>query len=283
MKLEELNPFIRYGGCHKYYNNSSENSICYDCRLFFISSGEGKLFVEDEELQITNNTVIFFPPHSKYRFKFRDNYAVSIYVLNFDLTNEFFTYSRSFGTATEGSFDENKLLKFPSCKEFGKPIIGYNAFDLYKRMSKCIEVFQNKDEFYKQKASALLKLLLIDVLNISKNKNGEYEIARHIIEYIREHYDEVDLTNSVIAEKFNYHSYHLNRIFKTYTSKPIHSYLLEYRLQKAKDLLNTTILSVTEIAEKVGFSSYTYFIKLFRERVGMSPLKYRKMHVLTRL
>ena len=278
MILNQLNPFIRYGGCHKYYNDVEGQSICYDCRLFFVSSGEGVLLIDGYEHQISANTVIYLPPFSKYRFKFKNNRSISIYVINFDLTNENSYLSRSLGTATESNFDSTKIKSFPMHNVFENPIILYNIFELYSSVSKCVEIFQLKDEYFSQKSSAILKLMLVDILQTSKNENVEYKLAQQVVEYIRIHYEEVDLTNEVIAVKFNYHPYHLNRIFKAYTGKPIHNYLLEYRIQKAKNYLRTTILSVTVIAEKVGFSSYTYFIKLFRERTGVSPLKYRKLH-----
>jgi transcriptional regulator GlxA family with amidase domain len=65
---------------------------------------------------------------------------------------------------------------------------------------------------------------------------------------------------------------------KKHTKKTLHGYLLEYRIHMAKNYLTTTSLNVTEIAEKTGFASYTYFIKTFREQTGLSPLKYRKTH-----
>ena len=88
------------------------------------------------------------------------------------------------------------------------------------------------------------------------------------------------LTNLVIAKNFNYHPFHLGRLFKTYTKKSIHEYLLDYRIEMAKIMLVSTLDSITVIAEKTGFNSYSYFIELFKNRVGISPLKYRKSNAL---
>ena len=46
----------------------------------------------------------------------------------------------------------------------------------------------------------------------------------------------------------------------------------------AQVYLTTTAMSITELASRTGFASYTYFIKIFRERVGISPLQYRKAY-----
>ena len=87
------------------------------------------------------------------------------------------------------------------------------------------------------------------------------------------------LTNEKIAEHFNYHPYHLSRLMKARTNKTLHNYLIDFRLHMAKNYLTTTNYNVTKIAEKTGFASYAYFIKIFREKVGISPLQYRKTHL----
>ena len=65
---------------------------------------------------------------------------------------------------------------------------------------------------------------------------------------------------------------------KTYTNKTLRDYIIDFRLNMAKNYLATTTLNVTSVAEKTGFSSYAYFIKVFREKFGLAPLKYRKAH-----
>ena len=107
---------------------------------------------------------------------------------------------------------------------------------------------------------------------------GEYKLAKSVIEYVRDHYARAELSNQMIADEFHYHPYHVSRVMKAYTQKTLHEYLMDYRLEMAKNYLITTSLSVTDIAEKIGFASYTYFIKLFREKTGQSPLQYRQTH-----
>lgn len=68
------------------------------------------------------------------------------------------------------------------------------------------------------------------------------------------------------------------RCFQTAIGKPPVAYLLEYRIQKAEQLLRATGLSVTEIAMQTGFSGSAYFAKMFRELRGISPGQYRKEH-----
>ncbi len=52
---------------------------------------------------------------------------------------------------------------------------------------------------------------------------------------------------------------------------------MDYRLDMAKKLLKETELSVTEVGLQTGFSSSAYFGKVFREKTGITPAKYRRI------
>ncbi len=78
-----------------------------------------------------------------------------------------------------------------------------------------------------------------------------------------------------IAAHANYSPYHFIRAFrKTFYEMP-HQYLIRKRLEKAKELLATTNLPVTEICFAVGFESLGSFSALFQKRVGWAPTVYR--------
>ncbi|HPD25192.1 MAG TPA: AraC family transcriptional regulator [Candidatus Marinimicrobia bacterium] len=66
------------------------------------------------------------------------------------------------------------------------------------------------------------------------------------------------------------------RMFRHYTGLPPVQYFLELKLNKAKELLVNTSLPIKEIAVITGFESQFYFSKFFKNRVGMSPIKYRE-------
>lgn len=68
------------------------------------------------------------------------------------------------------------------------------------------------------------------------------------------------------------------RYFKQMMNLTITEYLLEYRLAKAAELLETSGLSITEIAEQTGFCDVSYFIKTFRVKTGITPKAYAKLY-----
>ena len=276
MRLEKLNPFIRYANMHETYYSYKENSICYDCRVFYVQQGNGSLFVNGQNYDIKQGTFVFLPPNSQYRFFFTSPNDVKIYVLNFDLVDDFCHVTKSLGTAQESTYDPTKSPTYPLPAELSAPIIQKNDLYAHTHMTACVELFLQNTAYYKHLSSAYLKLALIELLQEQHSEDTAYRLVQNVQEFIRNNYFNPDLDNQSIAEQFNYHPYHINRLMKAHTHKTLHEYLLEYRLHMAKSFLRTTALNVTAIAEKTGFASYTYFIKIFRERIGISPIQYRK-------
>jgi len=95
-----------------------------------------------------------------------------------------------------------------------------------------------------------------------------------MINYLHEHYQEkFSLTG--LAEHMSTSRNECCRYFKKIMNMTITEYLLEYRLSKAAELLSSNY-NITEIAERTGFCDTSYFIKLFKQKTGMTPKAYQK-------
>lgn len=93
--------------------------------------------------------------------------------------------------------------------------------------------------------------------------------------YIQEHYaGKISLEE--IASSANISTRECLRNFRQYLHTTPFGYLIDYRLNAAADSLLSTGKSITEIAVDCGFSSGSYFTKLFREKFGMTPMDYRR-------
>lgn len=97
---------------------------------------------------------------------------------------------------------------------------------------------------------------------------------REIIHYINEHFSSIE-SISDIADMYHISSSHLSREFAGDVGITPIKYLSKVRIQHAKKLLQTTMMSVAEISESCGYSQTNYFCKIFKENVGQSPLQYR--------
>jgi len=69
-----------------------------------------------------------------------------------------------------------------------------------------------------------------------------------------------------------------SRSFRNSVDMPPHRYLLTRRLQKARDLLAATQMSVAEIAVATGFCDQSHLCHFFRRNLGMSPNAFRRRH-----
>ena len=104
---------------------------------------------------------------------------------------------------------------------------------------------------------------------------SKYQNIYAVADYISEHFDET-ITLDLLADQFYISKYYLSRTFKEITGYGISEYLNIHRIREAKRLLEETDLSVQQIARKLGYESITYFEKVFKTYMTMSPLKYRK-------
>jgi len=95
-------------------------------------------------------------------------------------------------------------------------------------------------------------------------------VVRNAISYIESHYTE-RLTLKQLADAFYINTSYLGQIFKRETGESFTNYINKYRIQKAKELLCTPGFKVYEVADKVGFTDYHYFLKIFKKIAGVNP------------
>ncbi len=94
--------------------------------------------------------------------------------------------------------------------------------------------------------------------------------------YIDEHYRE-PLTLKILADMCHGSPFHLQRTFKRITGLTPVEYIQNVRLTKAQELFKMTDKSVGEIGLSVGLPNTSYFITLFKKKVGQTPIQYRKI------
>ncbi|MBW4549889.1 MAG: AraC family transcriptional regulator [Aphanocapsa sp. GSE-SYN-MK-11-07L] len=79
-----------------------------------------------------------------------------------------------------------------------------------------------------------------------------------------------------LAQQVNLNEYTLKRGFRQVFGQPVFEYLHDYRLEQARQLLDTGDFKVMEVAERVGFASRSYFATAFKQRFGLNPKDYQQ-------
>lgn len=145
-----------------------------------------------------------------------------------------------------------------------------------------LEFDGSQNSFYADSMATALSAHLLRHYSTREPKFREYEDGlsayklNQAIAYINEHLSE-NLSLSAIALELNISQYYFCRLFKQSTGMSPHRYLMQQRIERAKQLLRQSELTVTHVAIECGFANQSHFAKYFREHTGVSPRQFRKM------
>lgn len=100
--------------------------------------------------------------------------------------------------------------------------------------------------------------------------------VRKIIEYIRFHLTDPELSLQAIADNMGAHPSHLSRLWSKEMKQSLPSYITAQRVSLAKELLkNSPNMPVSQVATSLGYADTNYFTKVFRKSTGTTPTEYR--------
>lgn len=102
------------------------------------------------------------------------------------------------------------------------------------------------------------------------------DVVKQVKKIISENLSEGNLQREELASAVHLSPGYLTRIFKKETGMALTDYIIEKRIAVAKQLLTKTSLPITTISSRVGISYSSYFTKIFKEKVGVSPFEYRQ-------
>ncbi|MEK3916793.1 helix-turn-helix domain-containing protein [Paenibacillus sp. FSL H7-0331] len=127
----------------------------------------------------------------------------------------------------------------------------------------------------------LHKLIIPVIASLEDRRSSQFQkISKAVIQMIHEDFD-IDLTLEMCASKIHYHPHYVSKIFRQETGVNFSEYLLKHRLEMAKGWLTDTNMTVTEIAEKLKYTSPTNFIRYFRKIEGITPGQFRERNAGT--
>lgn len=110
--------------------------------------------------------------------------------------------------------------------------------------------------------------------DFSADKTAAQKYIDFSVKYIKTNFRQ-NLTVSSLTKLLGNSQPHLYKIFKEAFGKSPKSYIIDYRMNMAKEMLAETDFTVAEVAYAVGFSDSFAFSKCFSSKVGMSPTEYR--------
>lgn len=132
--------------------------------------------------------------------------------------------------------------------------------------------------FYEDLHRALTSMLeqFFRLLNSAGPENSAVYLIKS---YIQRHYGNPMLSTKEISEYASLSASYACTIFKNETGQTLNQYLTEYRLNKARELLNDPRNTVSSVSTMVGYNDSNYFSKAFKKYTGISPTVYRERRI----
>lgn len=244
-----------------YPNGISLKSLpCY--AFLYIFDGTAALHLNDRTLPLTRDTTAWFNCTDGFEMNItktnQDLDFILVFASGYSLANYYAAFTRD---------DSNTINSRNS------PAIPVTFHQIYSN------AISNPDETYiifpKLLCDLMTSLVLDRLIQLRYGEEPDHIIK--IINYIQKHYTE-RITLDSIASHFAVSKYSLSRDFTSYMNQSLIDYLIDYRIEESKKLLQFTERSISEIASAVGFSTMNNFIQQFKKRTDLTPTTYRRQN-----
>ena len=233
--------------------------------LYYISKGSGQFYIDNIVCPVQKHDLVIINPNVMHDLTSYEDNSIEAIVIGMD--GIFFTPNEF--TDMSSSLYLKKALK-----------------DNYKNISfyfKSILHEIKKTEFnYEEVCQNLLEILVTNIVRQTQCTITSTSSARtnrecaFIKRYIDHHFAEA-ITLDSLATMTHMNKYYMVHAFNKYIGYSPINYLIEKRIAESKRLLETTNLSIAEIATAVGFSSQSYFSQVFKKSTQSTPNGYRKL------
>lgn len=228
--------------------------------VFCTLSGYGTLKYRGEDYRLKKGTVVMINCMEHHYYECPKNGSWEFLWLHFN------------GSAALGYYNEY-------CGAGINPVPLKAASAIEEDMRKIIELTGQKSAHYEILSSNLItNILTALIIEGNRDSDGLRSMPPYIetvMKIIENRFTE-ELTLEWLAKEAGVSMYHLSREFKRYIGVPYSEYIMMKRINRAKELLRRTELSVEDIACKCGFHYASHFTGMFKKYEGSTPLKFRK-------
>ena len=226
-----------------------------------------------ELLLITRGSGFIITPKEKFNINEKDLIIINNNIEHLEITLddcEFYAIGvNKFNAYIENSLDNGMINLSLNKNEYEK------IFALYKMIFD--DAVNNiNDKVISNSFDSIITLLErnLDVKFNSVSKSNYSPLISSVVDIIENfHYANLNLDD--LAQRFSISKSTLIHRFKKETGQSIINFKLSCQLEEAKNLLKITDLSITAIAIETGFNNTSYFTKIFKDNVGITPKKYR--------
>ena len=271
MNYTSFNPVVRAVSLYEKAMRSDE-CVAYDSRLIYLISGDISAVVGGKKLgHLSPGSLLYIPAGMPYKLKSKYMRAV---VVSFDPTDDSPLPEERIPSIAVEDYDESLAHK----SGLEAPLDDFilltemeSERDVFINMS---EIFTSAEGLYRAQLSAMVKLVMLKLIEVSDESALPARMVEALDSYIRENCSD-EISNTEIGAIFGYHPFYVSRMLKEKKGMTLRQYIIAYRLKRAKRLLELSDKSAQEIADECGFTDASYFAKSFKSAFGVTPKDYR--------
>ena len=223
--------------------------------IVLVESGTAVLYRGEREILFGDKNILVMFPREKIYYKALSDWTIKWIGVSGNQVEDIF---RAAGVTREN------------------PVFTPEKYTEISNIMSCLyDIKYDNSMFVKCKIQSLLYEFFSHILpeNSGKNYVDPIDSALRIIKY---NYNN-DLNIKVIADSLFLDSAYFSRLFKRKVGTAPKKFILQTRMEKAKELLRDTNHHIKEISTTIGFDDPLYFSKMFYKTEGMTPSKYREM------
>ena len=232
--------------------------------LFYVLSGKGVFYIEDEIVPVETDDLMIINPHVEHTEKTLPNDPMEYIVFGVE------------GLAF--SFDDPDS---DDAKGYSYYSYGADKSQLINFAQLMVKEFREKKPGFELVCHGLLQVLLVFISrkqHLNVISDSSFQLSKECAlakRYIDANYSK-NITLDSLAEITHINKFYLAHSFTECMGQSPINYLAEVRLTASKQQLTTSNMSIAQIASNNGFSSQSYFSQIFKKKVGITPQQYRK-------
>lgn len=229
----------------------------HDYYLIYIISGKMQLISKNITGEALIGDVVIFPPKKEYGHIHPENEKLNYLWVHFT------------GSDVEKILNEYGIGVFPQVNKTSE------KNHIQTRFQRLFDCFLKNDEFREKDLTASLNKLLIEIARAIRDKDEPRKSLSKSLRYINDNYSTaIKIPDLAKMENMSMTSFNMN--FKEQIGVSPTKYIINIRMNMAKELLEASDLPIKEISLMCGYSDYHFFAKVFKKNIGTSPKNYRK-------